>query len=159
MANFPEQQEAEKAYETFCEMLDEMEWSYDRDDENLTIKTGANGDDLPLDIKVTFNVKLQICTIFSSLPFKSPDEDTVVTAVAICATNYNMVDGSFDFDLANGNIAFRITTPFRNSVIDKEAYKYLLMICCTTVDKYNDKLLALTKHHISLDEYIDFTKE
>ena len=98
MANFLEQQEAEKAYETFCEMLDDMEWSYDRDDENLTIKTGANGDDLPLDIKVTFNVKLQICTIFSHLPFKAPDEDTVATAVAICATNYNMVDGSFDFD-------------------------------------------------------------
>lgn len=150
---------ARNAFATLCDMLDSHEWHYDRDDENLVIKCGANGEDIPIDIKIKVNAEKQLVSLYSHLPFSVPEEDRVMAAIAISAANYAMVDGSFDYNIANGNILFRLTSSIRESLISKDMFEYMLFVSCSTVDNYNDKFLMLFKHVMSLEDFIKFCKE
>ena len=82
-----------------------------------------------------------------------------MAAIAISAANYAMVDGSFDYNIANGNILFRLTSSIRESLVSKDMFEYMLFVSCSTVDNYNDKFLMLFKHVMSLEDFIKFCKE
>ena len=159
MAELKEMKQAQNAFNTLCAMLDDHGWKYQRDDENLRIECGANGDVLPIDIRITVSADKQLVTLLSQLPFKVPEDDRVLGAIAVTAANYNMVDGSFDYNLASGAIIFRLTTSIRESLISKDVFEYMLFVSCGTVDNYNDKLLMVIKHAMSLEDFIKFTKE
>lgn len=159
MANDKELFQAKYAYTTLCDTLDAMKWKYERNDDNLSINCGATGDDLPIDIRVTVDPDKQLCTLLSQLPFKVAEEDRVLGAVAVCAANYNMVDGSFDYNINSGSIIFRMTSSIRESLIGKELFEYMIIVSCRTVDNYNDKFLMLFKKAMSLEDFIKYTKE
>lgn len=159
MANEQEIKLAKNAFVTLCEMLDSQGWHYNRDDKNLTVKCGANGDDLPIDIRIKVNVEKQLVSLYSQLPFSVPEDDRVMMALAVSAANYNMVDGNFDYNISNGNIIFRLTSSFRESFVSKDMFEYMLYVSCSTVDNYNDKFFMLTKHTMSIDDFIKFSKE
>ncbi len=159
MADLKETKQAQNAFNTLCDMLDDHQWKYHRDDEKLRIECGANGEDLPIDIRITVDADKQLVTLLSQLPFKVPEEDRVMGAVAVSAANYNMVDGNFDYNLASGSIIFRLTSSFRESLVSKDVFEYMLFVSCATIDNYNDKFLMLIKHAMSLEDFIKFTKE
>ena len=159
MATDKELLQAKEAFKTLCAMLDGREWKYDKDEENLAIKSGASGDDLPIDIRITVDPNKQLVTLLSQLPYSVPEDDRVLLAVAVCAANYNMVDGSFDYNLSSGNIMFRMTTSIRESIISQDVFEYMLYVSCRTVDEYNDKFFMLTKKTMSLEDFIKMTKE
>ena len=150
---------ARTVFGTLCEMLDSHGWRYDRDDEELVIKCGANGEDIPIDIKIKVNAEKQIVSLYSHLPFDVPEAERVTMALAVSAANLNMVDGSFDYNIGNGNILFRLTSSFRESLIGHDMLEYMLFVSCSTVDNYNDKFLMLIKHVMSLEDFIKFSKE
>jgi hypothetical protein len=159
MADLKETKQAQNAFNTLCGMLDDHGWKYHRDDEKLCIECGANGEDLPIDIRINVDADKQLVTLLSQLPFKVPEDDRVLGAVAISAANYNMVDGNFDYNLASGSIIFRLTTSFRESLVSKDVFEYMLFVSCATIDNYNDKFLMLIKKAMSLEDFIKFTKE
>ena len=159
MADLKETRQAQTAFNTLCDMLDDHEWKYHRDDEKLRIECGANGEDLPIDIRITVDADKQLVTLLSQLPFKVPEDDRVLGAVSVCAANYNMVDGNFDYNLSSGSIIFRLTSSIRESLVSKDVFEYMLFVSCATIDNYNDKFLMLIKHAMSLEDFIKFTKE
>lgn len=159
MANEKEFRQAKIAFATLCDMLDSHEWKYDRDDEQLVIKCGANGDDLPIDIRIKVDPDRQLVSLYSHLPFSVPEEERVMAAVAVSAANLNMVDGNFDYNIASGAILFRLTSSFRESLVSKDMFEYMLFVSCSTVDNYNDKFLMLIKHAMTLEDFIKFSKE
>ena len=150
---------ARNAFSTLCEMLDSNGWRYDRDDENLVIKCGASGEDIPIDIKIKVNAEKQLVSLYSHLPFDVPEEDRVMAAIAVSAANFSMVDGSFDYNIGSGSILFRMTSSIRESLVSKDMFEYMLFVSCSTVDHYNDKFLMLFKHVISLEDFIKYSKE
>lgn len=159
MATDMELTQAKRAYRKFCEMLDDQNWKYNKDDEKLSITTGASGEDLPIDIRVNVDQGKQLVTLLSQLPYSVPEESRVLMAVAVTAANYSMVDGSFDYNLANGKIIFRMTTSIRGSLVGKDVYEYMLYVSCKTVDMYNDKFLMVMKNQMPLEDFINFAKE
>lgn len=159
MATDKELKQAKRAHSKFCEMLDEQNWKYSRDDEKLTVTTGATGDDLPIDIRVNVDTDKQLVTILSQLPFSVPEENRVLMAVVVNVANFTLVDGSFDYNLSNGNIIFRMTTSIRDSLVGKDVFEYMLFVTCNTVDTYNDKLLMVMKNQMSLEQFMKFAKE
>ena len=76
-------------------------------------------------------------------------------AIATCAASYGLADGSFDYDLSDGQITFRMTASFRESEIGEELLQYMVSCACVTVDEYNDKFLAIDKGLISIDDFIN----
>ena len=101
MADEKVMRHARSVYATICETFDDRNWSYDRDDEELIIRSGVQGDDLPMHLRIKVEPNLQIVSLYSHLPFDISEDDIVMMTVAVCAANLNMVNGNFDFNIRN----------------------------------------------------------
>ncbi len=146
-------QDAVQAYKTLCAMLDSINWKYTKDDQELYIQATAKGDDLAIPLKISIDKDRQLVKLFSEL-FDVEEDKKVEIAQAICAVNYRLVNGCFDFGMKEGDISFRLCAPYHESVISEEYMKYILMCSCGTIDDYNDKLLALSKGHFTLEQFL-----
>ncbi|MCM1306958.1 MAG: YbjN domain-containing protein [Bacteroides sp.] len=150
--------QAQNVYKALCEMLDEREWHYEKFDEDLTVKCGVQGDDLPMEMLIEVDKTRQLVTLLSFMPFAIPENRRTALAVAVAQANNGMVDGSFDFDYARGKIIFRMTTSYRASLIGKELFAYMLACAGYTIDEYNDKFLTVAKNEMSIDEILEYIK-
>ena len=150
---------AKEVYGILCAMMDANNWNYQKDEENLAIFTGFSGDDLSMQFKVSIDAKRQLVYLISGLPFKMCEEKRVEGAVATCEINYELADGSFDYNVLDGTIGFRMTSSYRESLIGTELMQYMIDCACYTVDKYNDKLEALNDGKMTLGELLTWIKE
>lgn len=145
---------AQNVYNTLCATMDELEWHYTKIDEKLSIHCNAQGDDLPIDLVVNIDTERQLIILLSQLPLTVPEEKRLDVAIATSVANYGMVDGSFDFDITDGRMFFRMTSSFIESEIGKELLAYMVLVSCRTIDDYNDKFLMLAKGMISIEQFI-----
>lgn len=147
---------AKAAFKSLCEMLEEHDWHYTKDENELSIECGAQGEDLPMEIRIKVDTNRQLVMLLSQMPFSIPEDRRTALAVAVSAANNGMIDGSFDYDYLNGGIVFRMTSSFRDSLIGKDVFEYMLMCSCFTIDKYNDKFLMVAKNDMSNEEILNF---
>lgn len=148
--------QAKEVFSTLVEMLDEKEWQYKKDEENLMIHSGVTGDDLPVEFIVAIDAEREVVRFLSKLPFTIPEEKRVDGAIAVCVANNGMVNGSFDYDINTGSIIFRLTTSFKSgSVLSKDLFEYMILVSAHTVDHYNDKFLMLAMGATNLQQFID----
>ena len=145
------------AYVAFLDALNQRKWSYDRNDDELRIDIGVTGEDLPMDLIVRFDTEYQIIRLQSLIPFKMDESKRIEGSLATNYINYSLAVGSFDYNVTDGAIAFRLVQSFRNSYISSEICNYLIDVACYTIDKYNDKLFMLSKGNISMSEFIEKT--
>lgn len=149
---------AKAAFKALCEMLEEHDWHYAKDETELKIRCGAQGDDLPMEIRVEVDVERQLVVLLSPMPFVIPEERRAALAVAVSEANHRIVDGSFDYDYYSGRILFRMTSSFFDSLIGKDVFEYMLMCSCVTIDAYNDKFLLIAKNSMSNEEILKYLK-
>ena len=150
---------AKSTYRTLCKTLDNMGWSYQRNDAEFKVTFSVNGDDISMNLLVIIDADRQLIRLLSLLPFKMNEDKLIDGAVATCAINFILSDGSFDFDISEGHIMFRMTNTFRDSIIGEELVKFMISVACFTVDKYNDKLSDLNYGTLSLDEFLEAINE
>ena len=148
---------AQKVYGTMCSTLDSHEWHYKKDEEKLSIDCGAQGEDLPMEITIKVDAERQLILLLSHLPFVISEDKRLDVAIAVSAVNDKLVDGSFDYNIADGHMFFRMTSSFIESEIGNELFTYMLMVSCHTIDEYNDKFLMLGKGMISIEDFISNT--
>ena len=144
---------AKETFATLCKMLDGHDWHYSRDDENYTIKCGAQGEDLPMDINIKVDPDKKLVMLLSFLPFNIPEEKRLDMALAVSIVNNRLVDGSFDYDVRRGALLFRMTTSFIESTLSETAFEYMLYCSCGTIDDYNDKFLMLCKGLMPIEKF------
>lgn len=154
MAEQKDLEQAKAAFATLCQALDENQWRYKKDEENLTVECGARGDDLPMELTIKVDAGRRLVMLFSHLPFVIQEDKRLDVAVGISAINNILVDGCFDYNLTNGHIFFRMTNSILESQLSKEVFTYLLFCSCQTIDEYNDKLLMLAKGMISVEQFL-----
>lgn len=159
MAEEKEIMQAKATFDTLCNMLTETKWHYEADEDNFVIKCGARGEDLPIELIIKVDPERLIISLLSQLPFQVPENKRVEMALAVSIANYGLVDGSFDYNFANGSIVFRMTSSFMESLIGKELFEYMLFVSCGVVDRFNDKFLMIIKDKMTIEELIKFTKE
>lgn len=148
---------AQKVYGTMCSTLDSHGWHYKKDEEGLSIECGAQGDDLPMEITIKVDAERQLILLLSHLPFVISEDKRLDVAIAVSAVNDKLVDGSFDYSIADGHMFFRMTSSFIESEIGNELFTYMLMVSCHTIDEYNDKFLMLGKGMMSIEDFISNT--
>ena len=148
---------AQKVYGTMCSTLDSHEWHYKKDEEKLSIDCGAQGEDLPMEITIKVDAERQLILLLSHLPFVISEDKRLDVAIAVSAVNDKLVDGSFDYSIADGHMFFRMTSSFIESEIGNELFTYMLMVSCHTIDEYNDKFLMLGKGMMSIEDFISNT--
>ena len=150
-----EMSKAREVFETLCKALDNDDWRYQRNDEKLSINFGATGDDLPMEFVMFIDPKPGYVRLLSWLPFKINEDKIVDAAIATCAINYQLKNGTFDFNINEGEIVYRITQAYFDSTIGEEVLMYLIKVSCYTIDDYNDKFLMLSKGNLALKDFLD----
>lgn len=148
-----------EVYQTLCNMLDNIGWNYERVDDKLMIRSGIKGDDLPIEFLVMVKPRNEVVQFLSALPFNMAEDKRVEGAMAICAANYGLVDGSFDYDLSDGQIVFRLTSSYRQSLLSEALFEYMIMVSASTIDKYNDRFFMLSKGMIDLGKFLEMENE
>ena len=146
---------AVEVYNTVCSMLDNIGWKYEKVEEKLMIRSGVKGDDLPIEFVVMVKPKNEVVQLLSAMPFNMPEDKRVEGALAICTANYGLIDGSFDYDLSDGQIVFRLTSSYRDSLLSEELFKYMVMVSAATIDKYNDRFFMLAKGMIDVRKFLE----
>ncbi len=154
MADEKVMKHAQQVYRTLCGALEAREWKFAKDEEKLRVDFGVSGDDMPMNFIIFVDAERQLIRLLSPLPFKMSESKRMEGAIATCAATYGMADGSFDYDISNGVIVFRMTASFRESLIGEDLFQYMISRTCATVDKYNDRFLALDKGMISFEDFI-----
>jgi len=152
-------EKAQEVYATLVRMLDTRGWHYEKDEAELVIRSGVKGDDLPIEFIVVVNPRQEVVEFLSRLPFQMSEEKRVDGAIAVCVANDGLCDGSFDYNIGNGNITFRLTSSYRgDSVLSEDLFEYMIMVSAATVDRYNDKFFMLTKNMMTLQQFIEQEK-
>lgn len=147
---------ARTTFRALCEMLDDMHWYYEKDEKNLKIMCGAQGDDLPMALCVSVDTDRKLVMLLSDMPFNIPENKRKAMAVAVSAANLGLPDGSFDYDYRDGRILFRLTSSYMESLISKTVFEYMLLWSTSVIDNYNDKFLAVSKSDMSYEEIWEF---
>ena len=146
---------ARTVYDALIHSLDARGWKYERHDEQLLIKSGVKSDDLPIEFVMIVNPRNEVVQFISSLPFTVPDDMRVDGALAVAVANYGLVDGSFDYSLNDGEIRFRLTSSYRDSVLGPSLFEYMIGVAASTVDHYNDRFFMLAKKMITIEKFIE----
>lgn len=146
---------AKEVFDVLVKMLDTRDWKYEKHEEKLLIKSGIKGDDLPVEFIVVVKPRNEVVQFISMLPFNMPEDKRVDGAIAVCAANYGLVDGSFDYDLRDGEIIFRMTSSYRDSHLSEDLFEYMIMVAASTVDQYNDKFFMLAKGMMSVQQFLE----
>ena len=125
-----------------------------KDEEKLLVHFGVSGDDIPMQFILVVDAERQLVRLMSPMPYKMSEGKRMEGAIATCAASYGMADGSFDYDLSDGEIVFRMTASFRESLIGEGLLQYMISCSCAMVDKYNDQFLAIDKGLMSITDFI-----
>jgi len=149
---------AKQIYKTLCEAIEAREWSFNKDEERLAVYFEVNGEDIPIKLILIVDAERQLIRLLSPLPFDVAEDKRMDMAIAVCAANYGISDGGFDYDISEGSILFRLTSSFRNSVIGEGLLQYMLSCACVLVDKYNDQFLAINKGVMDISQFLSKDK-
>lgn len=154
MADATKMKQAKTVYETFCKALDARKWKYEGHPEDRVITFSYMGEDIPMNFVVFIDEDRQLVRMLSRLPFTFAEDHRVDGAVATSYINYKLADGSFDYDYFTGEVIFRLTATFIDSLVSEELLFYMVACSCYTVDEYNDKLLMVAKGMLPVDRFI-----
>lgn len=145
---------AKKVYDTLCKAIEKREWKYEKDEEKLVVYFGVSGEDISMNFIIVVDEERQIVRLMSPMPYKMREEKRMEGAIATSAASFGMVDGSFDYDLSDGTIIFRMTASFRESEIGEELFQYMISCSCAMVDKYNTQFLAIDKGDMDIGDFL-----
>lgn len=154
MSDQKKTEQAIEVYNTLCRTLEMNDWHYSKNDEELSIECGAQGDDLPMEIKLKVDTDRMLVLLLSHLPYVVQEDKRLDVAIAVSAVNNMLVDGCFDYDVASGHMFFRMTNSYIESKIGNDVFTYMLYCSCKTIDDYNDKFLMLAKGMISIEQLL-----
>ena len=153
----PNEKQLEKAKEVYanlCKMLDEDEWKYNKDEEKMVIYFTTRGEDIPMDFVLYIDPSPGLIRLLSRLPFEINKEKMIDAAIAVCAINYRLINGSFVIDITDGDLLFRMNQAYIDSEIGPELFKYMVFSSIFMVDEYNDKFLMLNKGNLSINDFL-----
>lgn len=148
-----------KMYATLCAALDERQWKYRRNDEEMAIEYIVNGDDIPMRFIIRFDAERTLVRFFSPLPLSVREDKRLEMAVALSIINNCLVAGCFELDMKDGELRFRVCNSFRDSVLSADVFLHLLQLGIDVVERYNDKLFMLATGVISLEKFVELYNE
>lgn len=148
-------EKAREVYNTLIAMLEEKNWKYDTEEEKFLIHSSMSGEDFPITYIMLVDPKHEVVQFLSKLPGEMPEDKRVEGALAVCAANYGLCEGSFDYNLSDGAIFFRLTSNYSDSMISKTSLEHIMFVSAFTVDRYNDRFFLLSKGTINLQQFME----
>ncbi len=153
--------EARVMFNTLCQTLDNLRWKYNKEeaDGRFSVYTSAVGKDLTMRLTVNIDVDRQLMYLKSPMPFPVPENMRDTMAIAITRANWSMLNGCFEMDFSDGFIAFKMIVPYMSSMISTDVCRYLVLLSCNMIDKFNDKFKAIADGRMTVEELQRFISE
>ena len=148
--------EAQVVYNTLCSTLDNMKWTYNKQEENLEVRTTAVGNDLTMKLYMKVDANRSVMYLKSGMPFTVPTDRIDIMVKAVIAANWAMLNGSFEMDMSDGYIAFKVVVPFMESIISEKVCHYMINMSCRMIDTFNDKFQKVPEGSTTLSEFQAF---
>ena len=158
MAEVDKMKLAKTEFKFVCDMFENRHWTYDKDEDALSISSAVNGEDMPMPIDIRVDAERQLVMMYSSMPFDIPEDMRIPMAVAVACANCGIVDGGFDYDVEDGHLVFRITASFKESLLSRQVFDYMIDAALSIVDSYNDKFLFVVEGKLKIDQITKFIK-
>lgn len=150
---------AKRTFETLCQALDSRQWKYRRNDEELSVEYIVNGEDMPMRFFFVINAEYSLVRLLSPMPLTVKESKRLDVAVAVSMINNRLLYGSFNFDVTDGELRFRLCNSFRDSVLGTDVFLHMIAVGNIVVERYNDKLFMLATGVISLEKFIELFNE
>lgn len=151
-----EKKSAQTEFKSVCSVLDSRYWQYEKNEDALEVNFTADGKTMPLSVRVKVNPEHMTVTVFVyMLPVELPEGKDAQLAIAAALLNEEVVHGSFDVDFSARRMFFRVSTSYRNSVIDEEAYFYLIAVAFSTVDNVAATIKALCDGKVNVEQMLE----
>ena len=132
------------AFDTLCSFLTAREFAFKKEEDGNTVTFGMKGHDgLPIDFRINVDEKNKRVLLLSQLPFYMDEDSLLDGALAVCAINYNLAEGNFDYNLQNGAIVFRMSNTLRGCTPNEKTFEFMIVAASSIVDEFNEKLLKL----------------
>ncbi len=145
--------QADLAYETLLKTLEEQKWTYQQDRQNRIAHFTLDIGGYPMGMGIGVDEKQELVTLLSRLPVAF--EEKVEGAVVCCGANFSLIDGSFDYDAAEGSVSYRATIPLRGSRIGPGQFRYLIAAACDIISCFLPDFLAVSKGDLDPDGFLD----
>lgn len=149
-----DQLKAKQTYQTILKAFDGQNLKYTVDASALKVNISFTTNDFDVKLIFTVDAERDLVRVLSFLPVTFPEDKRVEGAVATCIANHDMVDGSFDYDFTDGDIAFKMANSYRNGSMTTDAVSYMLNVALGTVDRYNDRFYDLAKGRMTIGEFV-----
>ena len=153
--------EARVMFNTLCQTLDNMQWKYKKEETegHFAVYTTAIGKDLTMRLTIHIDVDRQVMYLKSPMPFVVAENMRDVMAGAIARANWSMLNGSFEMDYSDGFVAFKMIVPYMSSMIGADVCRYLIVLSCNMIDKFNDKFKSIAEGSMTVEELQRFISE
>ncbi len=154
MALYKENSESTEIYKKICEMFESLELKYENDAEKFAARCTIQGEDIPISVNMQIDSEKKLIFALSYIPITIPEEKRIDMAIAVSVTNSKLVDGSFDFDIKEGNLFFRITNSYLDGKMGVDTLKYMFICAVRTIEDFNDKFMKLVEGSLKIDYFI-----
>lgn len=150
--------EARNLYNSLCQSLDNLKWVYNKEEheDHFAVFTSAKGEDLTMKLAIRIDVDRQVMYLKSPMPFKVEENMRDTMAIAISRVNWTMLNGCFEMDHLDGFVAFKLVIPYMESIVSTAVCRYMIILSCNMIDKFNDKLKAIAEGRMTLDDLQQF---
>ena len=145
---------AKAVYQQLKDALDKREWEYHAVDEDLVIVSDYTGEDFPIQFIFRVDEERQCLTFHTSEFATFEQKDYLDATLAICVANRGMVFGHFDFNMTKGTISYTMSNSFVDSELGEAFFLAMLATAVSTVDRYNDRFIMLSKGLIDFKQFV-----
>ena len=145
---------AKENYQLICKALDEVELKYDKDDEKLRVRfiLEDNGNRFVPEFHISPSQQLIVLNIYPE--FKIEEENMLPVAISVCQINYGLFDGYFDLNVAEGDIAYKMTTNFWESLLSTEVIKQMLVVGFNTAKDWFATIKKISDGELDVNEFL-----
>lgn len=150
---------AMRVYGMFKQHLTDHNFKFEARDAEMVLFLTVHGEDLPQPTIIRVMDDRDIVQILSPIPHRIPEDKRVDAAIAVSVANYGLINGSFDLDMNDGEIRYRVAQSFRDAELADTTVGYLLGVVFFTTDKYNDRFFMLGKGMMTLEQFIEKENE
>jgi hypothetical protein len=143
MAERIEMNNAQRAFETLGQFLEEDEWYPQRLDEKHVYRMGFNGKNARVACFAQIRMELEQFLFYVIAPMKVPEPDRLAVAEYLTRANYGLRIGNFELDLRDGEVRYKSSLDFEGSELTAAWIERAIYPAVQTMDRYLPGLMSV----------------
>jgi len=142
-----------------CEFFDAEGVHFLADHDKGILVAGFGGECGPIQLFGRVSMESNLFGLRFRLPLAVPAERRPAMATGVALANYGMPVGSFELDLSDGEVAFKIGLPTDDTIITQNQLNHCMAAGCFWIDRYSPAFQEIAFTDASPEEAIAAVEE